>query len=177
MQVSSLLSRREGEHDHDHSCGSCDHGHDHTHAVLPLKQTLLGLVLVLNSYFVQWCFGKSAEAVVAASAMAGALVLAELSPFRFAHGGNFSWLPFRSLFRSNWQDGLVNLFRKSFWYGSVIWLWRTAGHRLLVTTGAVAVALLLLERLQVYLPGRTPEATDAVMAVIMGLLIWQLRDV
>jgi len=109
--------------------------------------------------------------------LAGALVLAELSPFRFAHGGNFSWLPFRSLFRSNWQDGLVIMFRKSFWYGSVTWLWRTAGHRLLVTTGAVAAALLLLERLQVFLPGRTPEATDAVLAVIMGLLIWQLRDV
>src|SRR3954471_3549046 len=73
MQVTSLLSQQE---EHDHSCGSCaDHGHGHTHVVLPLKQTLLGLILVLNSYFVEWCFGAAAKPVVAVSAMAGAIVL------------------------------------------------------------------------------------------------------
>jgi Zn2+/Cd2+-exporting ATPase len=72
MQVTSLLSRRE---EHDHSCTTCEHGHEHSHVVLPLKQTLLGLILVLNSYFVGWLFGKSAEPVVAVSAMAGAIIL------------------------------------------------------------------------------------------------------
>jgi VanZ family protein len=43
-------------------------------------------------------------------------------------------------------------------------------------TVAAAAALFLLERLQVYLPGRTPEITDAVLAVLMGLLLWLLRD-
>lgn len=71
MQVTSLLSRQED--DHDHSCSDC--GHEHSHAVLPLKQTLFGLILVLNSYFVGWCFGDNAKPVVAASAMAGAIVL------------------------------------------------------------------------------------------------------
>jgi VanZ family protein len=36
--------------------------------------------------------------------------------------------------------------------------------------------LFLLEQVQVYLPGRTPEITDAVLAVLMGVLLWLLRD-
>jgi hypothetical protein len=28
----------------------------------------------------------------------------------------------------------------------------------------------------VYLPGRTPEITDAVLAVLMGVMLWLLRD-
>jgi hypothetical protein len=27
-----------------------------------------------------------------------------------------------------------------------------------------------------YLPGRTPDITDAVLAVLMGLLLWLLRN-
>jgi VanZ family protein len=110
--------------------------------------------------------------------MAGALVLGELAPFHFVGDGAraFNWVPFRGLFRSNWQSGFVVLFRKSFWYGSVLWLWRASGRSLAGTTAAAAAALFLLERVQVYLPGRTPEVTDAVLAVLMGVLLWLLRD-
>jgi VanZ family protein len=109
----------------------------------------------------------------------GALILGELSPFHFAAQPGaraFNWVPFRGMFRSDWQDGFVVLFRKSFWYGSVLWLWRASGRSLAWVTVAAAAALFLLERLQVYLPGRTPEITDAVLAVLMGLLLWLLRD-
>lgn len=109
--------------------------------------------------------------------LAGALVLAELSPFHWGPAHAFNWVPFRGFFQSSWQDGFVMLFRKSFWYGSVLWLWRAAGYRLALATGIAAAALFLLERAQVYLPGRSPEITDAVLAVLMGLLLWLLRDV
>jgi len=111
--------------------------------------------------------------------MAGALILGELSPFHFAvrNGAHaFNWVPFLGLFRSSWQSGFVVLFRKSFWYGSVLWLWRASGVRLAWTTAIAAVVLFLLERVQVDLPGRTPEITDAVLAVLMGVLLWLLRD-
>ena len=76
MQVTSLLSRQE-DHDHDESCASCghDHGHDHSHAVLPLAQTLIGLVFVFNSFAVTWVFSDNNNPVAAASAMIGALIL------------------------------------------------------------------------------------------------------
>jgi VanZ family protein len=111
--------------------------------------------------------------------LSGALILGELSPFHFAaqHGARaFNWVPFRGAFRSTWQDGFVVLFRKSFWYGSVLWLWRASGRSLAWATGLGAAALFVLERVQVYLPRRTPEITDAVLAALMGVLLWVLRD-
>jgi VanZ family protein len=108
--------------------------------------------------------------------LAGALILSELSPFHFQGARAFNWVPFRGLFRSTWQDGFVVLFRKSFWYGSVLWLWRASGRSLAWTTLVAAAALFLLEQVQVYLPGRTPEITDAVLVLLMGVLLWLLRD-
>ncbi len=90
MQVTSLLSREDDEHDHhdhdhdhdhdydhdhkhDESCASC--GHDHSHATLPLAQTLIGLIFVLNSFAVDALFSSGAKAVADASAMIGAIIL------------------------------------------------------------------------------------------------------
>jgi Cd2+/Zn2+-exporting ATPase len=77
-----LLSREEHGHEHEHgaSCPDCahDHEHDHSHTVLPLAQTLIGLLFVLNSFAVRWLswmFQGAAEPVAAASAMIGALIL------------------------------------------------------------------------------------------------------
>jgi VanZ family protein len=109
--------------------------------------------------------------------LTGALILAELWPFHFQESAQaFNWVPFRALFRSDWQNGFEVLFRKSFWYGSVLWLWRASGCSLAWATAIAAAALFVLERVQVYLPGRTPEITDAVLAALMGVLLWLLRD-
>jgi VanZ family protein len=108
--------------------------------------------------------------------LASAVILGELAPFHFTGAHPFNWVPFRGFFRADWQNGFVLLFRKSFWYGCVLWLWRAAGYKLVWTTAIAAAALFLTERLEVYLPGRTPEITDAVLAILMGLLLWLLRD-
>jgi len=68
MQVSSLLSR----HEHDESCAG---GHDHDHAVVPLAQTLLGLVLIINSFVFTTIFSNYADPIAAGSAMIGAILL------------------------------------------------------------------------------------------------------
>ncbi len=77
MQVTSLLSQQEHGHDHDHEhdhekCGSC--GHDHEHTPVRLKQTLLGVVLVVNAFIVDWFFDQGGT-VSSASAMLGAVIL------------------------------------------------------------------------------------------------------
>jgi len=78
MQVTSLLSRDEHEHHHHHndhehgeSCSSC--GHDHSHAPIRLKQTLIGLLFVINSFVVEWL--RLGPAVADVSAMIGAILL------------------------------------------------------------------------------------------------------
>src|SRR5450755_4407629 len=69
MQVTSLLS----QHDHDHQHGP-DCGHDHEHSVVHLWQAVLGVVFVLNAYVVDWLF-QSGTTVASASAMIGAIIL------------------------------------------------------------------------------------------------------
>src|ERR1700722_1659612 len=75
MQVTSLLSQEpEHHHDHDHDadCVSC--GHDHEHTPIRLKQTLIGVVFVLNAFVVDWLF-DNAHTAASASAMIGAIIL------------------------------------------------------------------------------------------------------
>lgn len=85
MQVTSLLSREESgdkhhEHDHghhhDHDHDHHDHGHDHGHEHIPVRlwQTLLGVVLIVNSFLVDWFFDKGTM-VAGVSAMIGAMIL------------------------------------------------------------------------------------------------------
>ncbi|HEU0009730.1 MAG TPA: cation-translocating P-type ATPase [Verrucomicrobiae bacterium] len=69
MQVTSLLSRNDHDHDHDGSCES----HDHSHAPIRLKQTLAGLLFVINSFLVEWM--RIGPAVSEVSAAIGALLL------------------------------------------------------------------------------------------------------
>jgi Zn2+/Cd2+-exporting ATPase len=63
MQVTSLLSHHEHEHHHDHE-----------HSVVHLWQAVVGLVLVLNAYVVDWLFTQG-SAVASASACVGSLIL------------------------------------------------------------------------------------------------------
>src|SRR5580658_2286657 len=73
MQVTTQLLSR--DHDHDESCGSCGHDHDHEHAVLPLAQTIIGLVFIINSFVVNWAVSDTNNPIAAGSAMIGAIIL------------------------------------------------------------------------------------------------------
>lgn len=72
MQVNSLASRlTDAGHDgHDHAA----HGHEHEHIPVKLVPTFAGLVLIVNSYLVDWFFPGS-RVIASASAMLGAILL------------------------------------------------------------------------------------------------------
>ncbi|MEY2466696.1 MAG: Zn2+/Cd2+-exporting ATPase, partial [Verrucomicrobiota bacterium] len=82
MQVTSLLSQHKHDHehghdhhhhdDHDASCGSC--GHDHEHTNLGMRWMLLGLVLVINAFVVEWLLDGS-NTVAHFSAFFGSIIL------------------------------------------------------------------------------------------------------
>ncbi len=77
MNVSSLLSSRTEPHahDHDHSHEGCaDCGHDHSHSTFNLNRTVLGLVLIVNSFLVEWILDRG-SVVADISAAIGALIL------------------------------------------------------------------------------------------------------
>jgi Zn2+/Cd2+-exporting ATPase len=77
MQVTSLLSQHEHGHDHPH-----DHPHEHgpecgcghEHAPVRLRQTLVGIVFVINAFVVDWLFERSSQ-VASISAAIGAIIL------------------------------------------------------------------------------------------------------
>src|SRR6266704_2601520 len=75
MQVTSLLSRRSHEHDPAagaDECASC--AHDHEHTPVRLKQTMAGLLFVINAFLVDWLF-EQGHLVASVSALIGALLL------------------------------------------------------------------------------------------------------
>jgi Zn2+/Cd2+-exporting ATPase len=73
MQVTSLLSQHEHDHHHHHGDGKgC--GHDHEHSSVHLWQAILGIVLVLNAYIVDWLIPEGST-VSSFSAFFGAIIL------------------------------------------------------------------------------------------------------
>lgn len=109
--------------------------------------------------------------------LAAAIVLHELAPFHFAAApSTFSWIPFAPTLASDWQSALVVLFSKAFDYGAMVWLLAANGISYARAGTAVAAALAVLEAVQRYLPGRTPETTDAVLTIILTAVLWSLNN-
>jgi VanZ family protein len=109
--------------------------------------------------------------------LASALVLRELSPFRFAETPHaFSWIPFVATFDSERQSATIILLRKAFEYGALVWLFRTWGTSYARAAVAVAGSLAVFEAIQRYLPGRSPEITDSVLTLLMALVLWRLSS-
>ena len=109
--------------------------------------------------------------------LASATVLRELSPFHFAEMPHpFSWIPFAATFESDRQSATVVVLRKAFEYGALVWLFRAQGISYARAAVAVAGSLAVLEAVQRYLPGRTPEITDSVLALLMALALWRLTS-
>jgi VanZ family protein len=109
--------------------------------------------------------------------LAAAIVLRELSPFRLAETPHpFSWIPFAATFESERQSATVILLRKAFEYGALIWLFRAQGISYARAAVTVAGSLAVMEAFQRYLPGRTPEITDSVVALLMAVALWWLTS-
>jgi len=87
----------------------------------------------------------------------------------------FEWAPFKSLLSAGWEAAFVILLRKSFLYGSAIWLLNENGRGWLRSVVVVATLLAIIEGAQTYLPGRVPEITDPLLAVLVGLALTMLE--
>ena len=109
--------------------------------------------------------------------MASALLLRELAPFHLSpHAQPFSWIPFTPTLEAERQSAVVILARKAFDYGAMVWLLRRRNVRYWQGGLAAAGVLFGCERIQVYLPGRTPEITDAVLALVMAAALWMAEN-
>lgn len=100
-----------------------------------------------------------------------ALVLRGAAPFHLGPPQQFSWIPFAASLSYDQAAALVVFLKKCFLYGVAIWLLRKAGYSYWPSTLVVAALLAAIEIVQTRLPGRTPEITDPLLAVIMAVIL------
>ena len=122
--------------------------------------------------------GRPRLRLVAACVLLGCSVAAQrLEPFHFvAQARHFNWIPFLSFMQGSIQVDTLSFLEKGFLYGSLIWLLQKNGVPFFVATLAVAGLLLVTSLMEVHLPGRSAEITDAVMALFIGGVIALVRS-
>jgi len=137
----------------------------------PLPVQLLGAAAGSALYMVA---RKSRS--VAAGAFLAVLLIRGLAPFHFsAHGQGFEWIPFGGFLNMDWQYGVQVLLEKLFYYGTAIWLLRTAGLKWIFAIGTVTALLAVIEAIQTHIPAHTAEITDPLLALMLGLGLRALR--
>jgi VanZ family protein len=108
----------------------------------------------------------------------GVYVIAHrLEPFRFApfaHG--FGWMPFASFMTGSLEVDTMSFLEKFFVYGGWLFLLTEARLSLRFSTLFVVATLFATSWLETYLPGRSAEITDAVMALLIAAVFALLRN-
>jgi VanZ family protein len=94
-----------------------------------------------------------------------------LAPGSGEAAGTFVWLPFGGFLGQSWSAAASTLLEKLVFYGGTIWSVARCGVNGRFATGGIAILLGAIEALQVWIPGRTPEITDPILAILLGLLL------
>src|SRR4029077_18361991 len=109
--------------------------------------------------------------------LCGYVIAERLEPFEFlASGRAFGWIPFLGFMYGSIEIGVLSFLQKFFLFGSSIWLLTRAGLRLWSSTLVIAVILFITSQAQTYLPNRTAEITDAMMALLLGAVMALVED-
>ena len=104
--------------------------------------------------------------------MFGATVIAQrLEPFQFTtHSVPFGWIPFRSFMQGSIEINVLAFLEKFFLYGGWIWLMMEAGMNRRLAAAIVAGILLATSIAEMWLPQRSAEITDPVMALCIATI-------
>lgn len=102
----------------------------------------------------------------------GLLLLTLLAPFSFSDFQlrDYGWIPFKSLMHGSIGVNVQSFCEKSALYGGMIWLLARGGFSLYVATFLSTGLLFLCSYAQTFLPGRSAEITDVLIALLMGLV-------
>ena len=106
-----------------------------------------------------------------ALAFCGYVIAERLEPFMFrTTPGPFGWTPFWGFMSGDLTIDVMSFLQKFFLYGSAIWLLVGAGLRLGLATLTTAAMLLITSEAERFLPNRSAEITDALMALLIGTI-------
>jgi VanZ family protein len=105
-----------------------------------------------------------------------AILLDGLAPYTFtAMQRDFSFVPFRALMRGGWGNGMQALLHKGFLYGALICVLLRLGARIAVAGAVAAVFALGVSIAKMWLPGRTADNTELLIALAAAALAWLMR--
>jgi VanZ family protein len=111
----------------------------------------------------------------AASALAW-FTVDELKPFTLANSlGTFHWMPFEAALQGSLTANTLALAWQLFWLGAVMVLVDRCGVRPAAAAVALGACALLLEALQMLLPGRVADITPALLPWFWALALPLLR--
>ncbi len=140
----------------------------------PLASELIGAAAGVGVFAL--CGQRRQTATWFAWVFALVILLRGLAPFHLQSvPQDFSWVPFGASLGMEWQAAIAILLEKVFWYFTAIWILRDAGVRWRTATLVAAELLAAIEIAQIWLPGRSPEITDPLLAVLGGTVMWLLR--
>lgn len=130
-----------------------------------------GLALLLAA-----AFGAHRRTWTVAMLLGCYVVALRLEPFQFhLPPGHFEPIPFLSFLRGSVEVNLRSFLEKFFLYGSLVWLLAAGGLRIRASAAIAAAMLLLTSLAETCLPGRSAEVTDAVMALLAGVILGSLK--
>ena len=98
------------------------------------------------------------------------VVVQRLEPFAFQEAGReFSWMPFLSLMQGSLSVDALAFLEKFFLYGSMVYLLGDALGRRLPAAVITAALLFATSWAEAWLPGRSAEITDTLIALIVAI--------
>ena len=98
------------------------------------------------------------------------VVVQRLEPFAFQEAGReFSWMPFLSLMHGSLSADALAFLEKFFLYGSMVYLLGDALGRRLPAAVITAALLFATSWAEAWLPGRSAEITDTLIALIVAI--------
>ena len=105
------------------------------------------------------------------------IAIERLQPFRFeAFPRAFGWIPFSGLMHGSIAVDIQAFCQKFYEYGGLIWLLNRCGMRLLGSTLLTATFLFATSFAERWLPGRSAEITDGMIALMLGGTFALLRE-
>jgi hypothetical protein len=113
---------------------------------------------------------------VVAALMIVVVLMTRLLPWQFATTPKaFQWIPFFSFLHGSLQVDVISFAQKFYLYGVLIALLVEAGLRLRAAVALECVLLLVTSIVQTFMVARSAEASDAFLALVLGIIYAILR--
>lgn len=141
---------------------------------------LLALLLLLPMVVLMHRLRPKPRRAALVLAVVALMVIEELAPFDFSQqAARFDFWPFMGWFSDGLENGLlsidwVQMFGKLFLYGALLWVIREWGASTDFAFGVMLTIAVVIETLQIWLPGEYASITDPLLALGIGLVFRSL---